>query len=766
MAKGRNYLSPKYRQHLRMSQKLNGEGPPDAEADENERFVQAQCARYLSNILCAGVSLDKNALKLLAWIAGNDINNLFDCLQNIGGSKAEKKIKEIFEEELIEDADDVAGAVMRVAQVCLAGARHSLQKTCVALLQEKTRIFLENSASSIGKNLQSLKTTFNATDREADLCLFIFINETYNEPEGYFSDILKCLRFEGRKYLRWALGLTQADIDAIINCNLRKAGMIEYDSQCFSISGEISNILGNDSPDFVIKEFCELTPGNTINLKHHIVTPQQTCHMLSLLGKKPDKSTHILLYGPPGTGKTSFARGIASRLDLPAYEIRRPDDSNDTSCRRAALIACYNLTCAGERGSLIIVDEADTILNTESSGFFFFGKSSGESRDKAWLNYYMDQPGARVIWIVNDASGIDPSVMRRFSFSAHFSNFNRAQRVVLWTTVLERRGAERLLNEQQVAALASRYSVSAGVIDLAVEKAAEISPVDPKGFHDAVCMGIEAHTKLVAGGHTPARREKTEKAYSLNGLNIKGDLPGLMNHVKAYDRYLKDPDADLSVCMNILFYGPPGTGKSELARHIAEHLGRELMVKRASDLISKWVGESEQNIARVFTEAEQNGAVLVIDEADSFIFSRDTAVHSWETMQVNEFLTQMERFRGILICTTNRVRGIDEASIRRFSRKIEFNFLTAQGSEIFYKKLCAPLTAWPLDKKNLARLRNTYGLAPGDFKTVRDRYCLFKADKINHEMLVAALEEETIMKNVNAGKRIIGFTAQAGEKSA
>ncbi|MBM4311177.1 MAG: ATP-binding protein [Deltaproteobacteria bacterium] len=765
MSKGRNYQSTKYREHLRILRKLNDEGPPDSEADDNERFVHAQCARYLSNILCAGVSLDKNAVKLLAWIVGNDISSLFDCLKKIGGAKAEKKINEILEEDLIEDADDFAGAVMRVAQVCSASARHKLQKTCVALLQEKARNFLEDSAACIGKNIQSLKATFNATDREVDLCLFVFINETFNEADGYFNDILRCLRFEGRKYLRWALGLTQADLDAIINCNLRKAGMIEYDSQCFSISGELSNILGNDSPDFVIKEFCELKPGNTVNLKHHIITPQQTCHILSLLGKKPDKSTHILLYGPPGTGKTSFAQGIAARLDLPAYEIRRPDDSNSTSCRRAALIACYNLTCAGERGSLIIVDEADTILNTEKGGFFFFGKSSVESRDKAWLNYYMDQPGARVIWIVNDASDIDPSVMRRFAFSAYFSNFNRTQRVVLWNTVLERRGAARLLNEQQVASLASQYSVSAGVIDLAVEKAAEIAPAQAEGFYSAVCMGIEAHTKLVAGGHTPARREKTEKAYSLKGLNINGDLQGLMSHVEAYDSYLKDPDSDLNVCMNILFYGPPGTGKSELARYIAEHLGRELMVRRASDLISKWVGESEQNIAKVFAEAGQSGAVLVIDEADSFIFSRDTAVRSWETMQVNEFLTQMERFRGILICTTNRMTGIDEASIRRFSRKIEFNFLTPQGAEIFYIKLCAPLTAWPLDKKSRERLRGTLDLAPGDFKTVRDRYCLFKPDTINHQMLVGALEEEAVMKTANTGKKIIGFTAQGKEKT-
>ena len=100
----------------------------------------------------------------------------------------------------------------------------------------------------------------------------------------------------------------------------------------------------------------------------------------------------------------------------------------------------------------------------------------------------------------------------------------------------------------------------------------------------------------------------------------------------------------------MLFYGPSGTGKTALARYIAKELGRECLLKRASDLLNPYLGMSEQNVAEAFREAERDGAVLVIDEADTFLFSRDTAQRSWETSLVNEFLTALEECRSF--CTT------------------------------------------------------------------------------------------------------------------
>jgi transitional endoplasmic reticulum ATPase len=123
---------------------------------------------------------------------------------------------------------------------------------------------------------------------------------------------------------------------------------------------------------------------------------------------------------------------------------------------------------------------------------------------------------------------------------------------------------------------------------------------------------------------------------------------------------------------------------------------------------------------------------LVIDEADSFLSSRERAIRSWEISFTNEFLTRMERFRGILICTTNRFIDLDEASIRRFNHKVGFKYLTPEGNIIFYKKLLEPLLSTQAGKQGYNILKQICNLAPGDFKTIRDRFSFYSPEDLSH----------------------------------
>jgi transitional endoplasmic reticulum ATPase len=158
-----------------------------------------------------------------------------------------------------------------------------------------------------------------------------------------------------------------------------------------------------------------------------------------------------------------------------------------------------------------------------------------------------------------------------------------------------------------------------------------------------------------------------------------------------------------------------------------------------------------------FAEVQSKDAILIIDEADSLLFNRDRAVRSWEISFTNEFLTRMERFRGILICTTNRVEDLDSASLRRLNHKIGFDYLTPEGNTIFYRLFLEPLTGEPLDQAGNGNIRRLINLAPGDFKVVRDRYAFYPKNEINHQALIEALEAEANLKNNNSNERKIGF---------
>jgi SpoVK/Ycf46/Vps4 family AAA+-type ATPase len=209
--------------------------------------------------------------------------------------------------------------------------------------------------------------------------------------------------------------------------------------------------------------------------------------------------------------------------------------------------------------------------------------------------------------------------------------------------------------------------------------------------------------------------------------------------------------------MSLLFHGPPGSGKSELARYIATHLDKEIVFKRASDIFSKWVGDTEKNIREAYEEAQSKEAMLIFDEADSLIFNRDRADHSWELSFTNEFLTWMESFDGIQIFTTNRLKDLDNASLRRFNHKVEFGYLKPDGNVIFYEKLLATLIPKSLDDVTTKLIKSLSGLTPGDFKSVRDRFAFKNKKDITHKALVEALADEARIKMSHAGLKNIGF---------
>ena len=179
------------------------------------------------------------------------------------------------------------------------------------------------------------------------------------------------------------------------------------------------------------------------------------------------------------------------------------------------------------------------------------------------------------------------------------------------------------------------------------------------------------------------------------------------------------------------------------------------ILRRASDILSKWLGESEQNIANMFAEAIQQNAVLIMDEADSFLADRKFATQSWEVTQVNELLTQLEAFNGIFICTTNLMERLDPATLRRFAFKVKFDYLTpSQCWDMFNKELTRLGCDSSIDNELKGKVCNLSKLAPGDF-SVANRQFFILDQPITAEALYKVLFEECHLKG-NPSKAI-GF---------
>jgi SpoVK/Ycf46/Vps4 family AAA+-type ATPase len=172
--------------------------------------------------------------------------------------------------------------------------------------------------------------------------------------------------------------------------------------------------------------------------------------------------------------------------------------------------------------------------------------------------------------------------------------------------------------------------------------------------------------------------------------------------------------------------------------------------------MSKFVGETEQNMAAMFREAENEKAVLLLDEADSFLQDRRGAQRTYEVTEVNEMLQGMERFAGIFVCTTNLLDRIDQAALRRFTFKIRFRPLTtAQREKMFVTEALAGDTAL-LTPEIGARLAKLEQLCPGDFAAVKRQVDILAAEFSAAEFLDQLEAEHRIKPEVREARNI-GF---------
>ena len=278
----------------------------------------------------------------------------------------------------------------------------------------------------------------------------------------------------------------------------------------------------------------------------------------------------------------------------------------------------------------------------------------------------------------------------------------------------------------------------------------------------------EKITGLNGGGKVETHNEEEKdddksgpvpvKNYSLDGLHVEGDFPiaKVETAAQKFLSILKDgadalPDRP---GFNILLWGPPGTGKSEFVNYLGQKLGRKVVVKMGSDILSRYVGDTEKSIREAFDEAEEENAILFLDELDGVMQNRAGATAGWEVSQVNELLHQLEHFKGIMIGATNFRDNLDPAVLRRFTYKLEFGYLEPSGKSIFFDRAFKT----PLTETEKNRLDHIPNLTPGDFRTVSQS--LFYLDEAaDNATRLAALEKESAMKG-GGHKVCLGFSAR------
>jgi len=477
------------------------------------------------------------------------------------------------------------------------------------------------------------------------------------------------------------------------------------------------------------------------NFAHLGTEPARALALLRGALAERARGIHVLLHGPAGTGKSELARTLAEALDVPLYAVGEADERGGEPTRgeRLGELRLAQRLLAGAGPSLLTFDEAEDLFacgDAAKAGFdpfddeaFFRPSPAGGSR--AYMHRLLEGSPVPIIWTANSLRSFGPAVLRRMSCCIEVPVPPAPVRIEIWTHAAAAEGVA--IEAEEIGRLARMLPAAPAVARSALRVARLAG-----GDAETVRWAVGGVVRAMGNGRLPPAEVKPDH-FETALIRADADLAALAER-------LASPGAPRDV--SLLLSGPPGTGKSAYVRYLADRISLPVLQRRASDLLGRYVGETEQRIAAAFAEAISTRSFLVFDEADSLLGTRQAADQAWQVSQVNEMLTWMERHEMPVAFTTNFAEHLDAAVMRRVLLKVRFDHITPVQSAAAFRRffgLEPPPGLAALDR-----------LTPADFALVR-RVAALQGGLDDAPTLLAALAREQRVKP--GAVRVIGYRA-------
>lgn len=587
---------------------------------------------------------------------------------------------------------------------CLTRTLRHLESTC----QDEISTLPE----ALAANLRLLQKTFKLSNLETRILAFVFYTRDSDHIVCLLRSILDYTE-QGMTLVVNTLALALAadceDIKAALDSDgkLCSMGLLEYGSS----GEEFREILSPGSVlsaltmsvklslSKLLKDSFLPAPLPTLGLEHFPHVPMVGRVLLPYLKStvtQKRKGVNILFYGPAGSGKTELTRILAKELGLTAYEVQFAERQEFRGERISRIMFWKVAGSVLSRNSneLLVLDEAEDIFNDMGTLFFSGRTNKGE------INRLLEENPVVTLWTANSIRHIDPAMLRRFSMVIEVKSPGLAYRREMINEAFDHQ-----LSKGTTERLALTENLSSAVIRSISEIVRETGKTSETPSEDEIIEMADQMLKAQRMGRVVDNNTMLPELYAPQFVNSELNLDHLLEGLRT------------AGCGRLCIYGPPGTGKSAYAAYVARELGIPLMRKTGAELTSCYVGVTEKLIADAFETAQRDGALLLLDEVDSFLRDRQATRYSWEVTAVNEMLAQMERYGGYFIATTNLKDDLDPACLRRFDLKTKFDYLRPEQAVAMARAYAGKLGLTD-GVEALDRVADFGNLTPGDFAAV------------------------------------------------
>jgi AAA+ superfamily predicted ATPase len=506
-------------------------------------------------------------------------------------------------------------------------------------------------------------------------------------------------------------------------------------------------LLGETGLDRRLTAFCQLSPSQC-----EIPPVDEEMRRASIALARQSRQTgqplHLYFQGVKDTAKRHLAEAIAADLEMPLLVadldrvVAHPDEFTSNLYRlfREAWL----------QDALLYLEEFDSLCQSDRT-FAYRDLTHILTIDRGIAILAGLQP-----WIPAPQTAVIPILFA-------IPDFDR--RCSIWAENLAAAGIS--LAPQELAALGDRFRLMPDAIANAVTVACNDVAWNAAQSGETQSIALTDLFQAArdrSGRDLTALARKVEPKYTWHDIILPGDeltqLQDICHQVayrrKVYQEWGFDRKLSLGKGLNVLFAGPPGTGKTMAAEVIASELQLDLYRIDLSQIVSKYIGETEKNLDRIFGAAIDANAILFFDEADALFGKRSEvkdAHDRYANIEIGYLLQKMEEYEGVAILATNLRQNLDEAFVRRLQFIVEFPFPNEDYRQKIWEVMFPPETpvSREVDFKTLAR---EVKLAGGNLKNIAISAAFYAARsggaiEMSHLLLAARREYQKLGRTWN-----------------